>query len=147
MKTARTSKGSLETAATELSLAISQLRRRVRAETASQSLNLSQLGTIVRLEQRVWATTAELARAESMKPQSMGTILKTLEEAGLVQRRAHPTDGRQIQFALTKVGLDLRRQRTQAKSGWLLEAMSRLDESEQRKLIDAIPLIKRLGDG
>lgn len=151
MKTERHTKEGLEAAVTELSLAISQLRRRIRSETgpqpkALQPLNLSQLGTLVRLEAKVWATTAELARAESMKPQSMSVILKNLEDAGLIQRRDHPTDGRQIQFALTKAGLELRRQRTQAKRGWLAEAMAKLTPDEQNQLVAAIPLIKRLSD-
>lgn len=147
MKIARKSKEGLETVATELSLAIGQLRRRVRSEASPQTFNLSQLSTLVRLEQRVWATTAELARAESMKPQSMSDILKNLESAGLVKRQRHPTDGRQIQFALTDEGLALRRQRTKAKQTWLIDAISRLPEEEQEQLIAAIPLIKKLGDG
>ena len=49
-------------------------------------------------------TTAELARAEMVKPQSMGTLLAELEQEGLVQRQPHPTDGRQILFSLTDAG-------------------------------------------
>jgi DNA-binding MarR family transcriptional regulator len=146
MKHATGATGDLESAVIELSLAIGQLRRRLRSQVSPDTLNLSQIGTLVRLEQKVWATAAELARAESMKPQSMGDILKSLEEAGLVTRRDHPTDGRQIQFTLTDAGVDTRRQRTAAKQGWLLGAMSKLSADEQRRLIDAIPLIKRLGD-
>jgi DNA-binding MarR family transcriptional regulator len=136
----------LESAVIELSLAIGQLRRRLRSEATPQTLNLSQLGTLVRLEQKGWATAAELARTESMKPQSMGDILKSLEEAGLVKRRAHPTDGRQIQFSLTATGVDMRRQRMLAKREWLLAAMSKLTADEQRRVVEVIPLIKRLGD-
>ena len=146
MNDAVISKDGLETAAVELSLAIGQLRRRLRSEVGPQDFNLSQLATLMRLEQRVWATTAELARAESMKPQSMSDILKHLEQAGLVTRRNHPTDGRQIQFALTKAGLGLRRQRRLAKQGWLLDTISKLSPTEQQQLVAAIPLIKKLGD-
>ena len=146
MKHATDAANAVESAAVELSLAIGQLRRRLRSEASSQTLNLSQLGTLVRLEQRVWATAAELARAESMKPQSMGDILKSLEEAGLVMRRAHPTDGRQIQFALTEAGAETRRQRKTAKREWLLGAMSKLSADEQRRVVEAIPVIKRLGE-
>ena len=50
-------------------------------------------------------TTAELARAEMVKPQSMGTLLAELEQDGLVRRQPHPTDGRQILFSLTDAGV------------------------------------------
>jgi DNA-binding MarR family transcriptional regulator len=146
MKDASEEPDALESAVIELSLAISQLLRRLRSEASPQALNLSQLGALVRLEERGWATAAELARAESMKPQSMGDIVKSLEEAGLVKRRAHPTDGRQIQFALTDAGAATRSQRTLAKREWLVGAMSKLSSDEQRQVIEAIPLIKRLGD-
>ncbi|MEN2793629.1 MarR family transcriptional regulator [Sphingomonas oligophenolica] len=146
MKQAKDPSGGLEAAVIELSLAIGQLRRRLRSEASPLTLNLSQLGTLVRLEQNGWSAAAELARAESMKPQSMSEVLKSLEKAGLVKRRAHPTDGRQIQFALTDAGLETRQQRKIAKRDWLLGAMSKLSSEEFKRLVAAIPIIKRLGD-
>lgn len=91
-------------------------------------------------------TTAELARAESMKPQSMMTILASLEEERLVQREPHPTDGRQILFLLTRAGIDERQQRTVAKRAWLQAALARLDPEDMQTLAAAIPLIRRLGE-
>jgi DNA-binding MarR family transcriptional regulator len=137
---------SLDAAVTELSLAIGQLVRRLRAETNPGELSLTQLATLARLEKAGWMTTADLARAESVKPQSMGTTLADLEQGGLVQRRAHPTDGRQVLFGLTAAGVEARRKRRVAKQEWLRTAMARLDPDEQRTLVAAIALIKRLGD-
>jgi DNA-binding MarR family transcriptional regulator len=136
----------LEHAVVELSLAIGQLRRRLRSEVNPRELNLSQLAAMVRLEQNGWTTAADLARSESMKPQSMAAVLAGLEEQGLVKRRPHPTDGRQVQFSLTESGLQARRSRNLAKREWVLAAMMKLSAAEQRRLIEAIPLIKRLGD-
>lgn len=136
----------LEHAVVELSLAVGQLLRRLRSEAGPREFNLSQLGAMVRLEQNGWTTIADLARGESMKPQSMATILAGLEEDGLVKRRPHPTDGRQVQFSLTKVGVEARRQRKLAKREWLVNAMMKLSVAERRRLIEAIPLIKQLGD-
>jgi DNA-binding MarR family transcriptional regulator len=137
---------SLATAVTELSLAIGQLLRRLRTESNSGELSWSQVATLARLDKAGSMTTADLARAESMKPQSMGTTLADLEQEGLVQRRPHPTDGRQVLFALTAEGLEARRKRRVAKQEWLMAAMAKLDPAEQRTLIAAIALIKRLGD-
>src|SRR5450631_3015923 len=94
-----------ETAVTELSLAIGQLVRRLRMEANPGELSWSQIAVLARLDKAGgMMTTAELARAERVKPQSMGTTLSDLEQAGLVQRRPHPSDGRQVLFALTPEG-------------------------------------------
>ncbi len=136
----------LQTIVTDLSLAIGQLRRRLRSAATPTELNLSQLGTLARLEKGQWMTTSDLARAESMKPQSMGTILASLEQDGFVQRRPHPTDGRQILFALTPEGIEARRRRSDAKREWLSTAIAKLSPDEQQTLQAAIALIKRLGE-
>lgn len=136
----------LEGAATEFRLAIGQLVRRLRAEVNPGQLTLSQNAILARLDRAGSATTADLARAESVKPQSMAAILSSLEQEGLVQRRQHPTDGRQILFVLTDAGIEARRTRNIAKNDWLLAAMARLDKDEQRTFIAAIALIQRLGE-
>lgn len=135
-----------ETIAADLMLALGQLIRRLRSEANPHELNLSQLGALARLEQYGAATTADLARMEAMKPQSMKAILGGLEEDGLVERRPHPTDGRQILFALTAAGAEERKQRSAAKREWLLAALAALQPDEMRALEAAIPLIRQLGD-
>lgn len=91
-------------------------------------------------------TTADLARAESVKPQSMGATLAELEREGLVTRNPHPTDGRQVLFTLTDEGVEARRKRSAAKQKWLLAAMANLDPDERQTLLTAAALIKRLGE-
>ena len=136
----------LETAATELSLAIGQLLRRLRAESNPDGLTWSQTVALARLEKAGPTTTADLARAESVKPQSMGATLAELEREGLVARQAHPTDGRQVLFALTAEGIEARRKRSAAKQKWLLAAMAELDPDERRTLVSATALIRRLSE-
>src|SRR6202022_2317126 len=125
---------SQESAAAELSLAIGQLMRRLRTEANPGELTWSQIATLARLDKAGWMTTGDLARAELVKPQSMGTTLADLEQAGLVHRRPHPTDGRQVLFALTAEGTEARRQRSIAKREWLLAAMAKLDPPNSRPL-------------
>jgi DNA-binding MarR family transcriptional regulator len=135
-----------EPAVAELSLAIGQLVRRLRMEVNPGELSWSQFATLARLDKAGAMTTADLARAEFVKPQSMGTTLADLEQAGLVQRRPHPTDGRQVLFALTAEGMEARRQRHIAKREWLLTAMAKLEPAEQQTLMAAAALIKRLAE-
>jgi DNA-binding MarR family transcriptional regulator len=136
----------VETVVTELSLAVGQLVRRLRAESNPDGLTWSQTVALARLEGAGPMTTADLARAESVKPQSMGATLAELEREGLIERRPHSTDRRQVLFALTDAGVEARRKRSAAKQTWLLAAMATLDPGEQQTLMSAAALIKRLGE-
>lgn len=89
-------------------------------------------------------TIADLARAEAVKPQSMGTTLAAMEGEGLVERKPHPEDGRQVLFGLTAEGYETRRQVKLAKHDWLMAAVAKLSPAEQETLISAVSLIRRL---
>jgi len=136
----------LEGAVVDLTLAIGQLLRRLRQEVDHAGLTWSQTSALARLDRGGPMTTAELARLESVKPQSMGATLADLEQDGLIERRPHPTDGRQLLLSLTDKGVAVRRQRNIAKQQWLLAAIAKLGPDEQQTLIAATTLIKRLGD-
>ena len=136
-----------DAAAAELMHAMGVLLRRVRAEAGQEGLSWSQAAAMGRLDRTGPMTTADLARAEMVKPQSMGTLLAELEQDGLVQRRPHPTDGRQILFSLTPAGVEARRQRQAAKLAWLSAAIARFEPQEQRMLVGAVALVRRLGEG
>jgi DNA-binding MarR family transcriptional regulator len=135
-----------ETVVPALTQAIGKVLRRLRADANPGGLNFSQTAALARLEENGGMTTADLARTEAMKPQSMGTILAGLEQDGLVERKPHPTDGRQVLFSLTASGAEARRKRSLAKQKWLLAAVAKLDPGDQQTLLSAAALIKRLGD-
>jgi len=137
---------SQEAHAADLMQAVGILLRRVRGEPGTEGLSWSQAAAMGRLERSGPMTTADLARAEMVKPQSMGTLLAELEGDGLVQRQPHATDGRQILFSLTDAGVEARRQRHAAKLAWLTQAIGQFDADEKRTLVDAIALINRLGE-
>jgi DNA-binding MarR family transcriptional regulator len=133
--------------ADELTTAISQLARRLRAASAAAegALTPSQVSVVRRLGRDGPETTAALARAEIVRPQSMRMTLGALEERGLVARAPHPTDGRQIVFSLTDDGVRLRGTGRQARRGWLAEAIgTELDPAEQRGLSEAVTMLHRL---
>jgi len=134
-----------EEAVAELLAAMGSLVRRLRAEAGSGELSLTQSAIMARLEPGAM-TTADLARAEAMKPQSMGTALAQMEEEGLVRRKAHPTDGRQILYESTAMGREARRKNRLAKREWLLSAMVGLDRQQQQLLLSATGVIKRLAE-
>jgi DNA-binding MarR family transcriptional regulator len=138
------SRNNLEIAVVEFGHAIGLLVRRVRAAAASQELSLTEAAVMARLAKHGPATTADLARAESMKPQSMGTTIAALEEMGIVERKPHPTDGRQMNIELTAKGAAMRKSAKDAKRTWLAQAIAQLDEQERETLFKAARIIKRL---
>jgi DNA-binding MarR family transcriptional regulator len=136
----------LETATGDLIQAIGLLFRRVRAAAASHELSLTESAVMARLAKEGPATTAELARAEGMKPQSMGTTIAALEEMGMIERQPHPTDGRQMNIELTAKGAGVRNRARDAKRTWLAQAIAQLDKQDQATLFAAGEIIRRLVD-
>jgi DNA-binding MarR family transcriptional regulator len=134
----------LELAVADFTQAIGLLVRRVRAAAASHELSLTEAAVMARLDKEGPATTANLARAEGMKPQSMGTTVAALEEMGMVERKPHPTDGRQVNIELTAKGAAVRKSTRDAKRTWLAQAIVQLDEQEQQTLFKAGEIIRRL---
>lgn len=134
----------IDTAAADFGQAIGALVRRARAEAASQGLSWTESAVLARLARDGAATTADLARAEAMKPQSMGATVAALEERGLVERRPHPTDGRQVNIAMTAKGAAVRASAKDAKRSWLAQAIARLDKQDQATLLAAGEIIKRM---
>jgi DNA-binding MarR family transcriptional regulator len=137
---------SLDIAVIDLMQSIGLLVRRVRAAAGSHELSLTETSVMGRLAKHGPATTADLARAEGMKPQSMGTTIAALEEMGMVERKPHPTDGRQVNIGLTAKGAAVRKSAKDAKQTWLMQAISQLDESERETLFKAGEIIKRLAE-
>jgi DNA-binding MarR family transcriptional regulator len=136
----------LEPAVLDLTQAIGLLVRRVRAAAASHELSLTESAVMARLAKEGPATTADLARAEGMKPQSMGTTIAALEEMGMVERKPHPTDGRQVNIVLTAKGAAVRKSARDAKQTWLAQAIGQLDRHDQATLFAAGEIIKRLAE-
>lgn len=130
----------------EFSRALGLLMRRVRAAAASQELSLTEAAVIARLARSGTATTADLARAENMRPQSMGSTIAALEEMGMLERRPHPTDGRQMNIHLTAKGAAARKSIKDAKRTWLAQAIAQLNKEDQAKLLAAGEIIERLAD-
>jgi DNA-binding MarR family transcriptional regulator len=135
---------SLENAATDFGHAVGLLVRRLRAAAASDELSWSETAVMARLAKDGPATTADLARAQGMKPQSMGTIVAGLEQLGMVERKPHPTDGRQVNIELTTKGAAAQKRAGDAKRTWLAETIAALDEKERETLFAAGRIMERL---
>ncbi|MDJ1132779.1 MarR family winged helix-turn-helix transcriptional regulator [Streptomyces iconiensis] len=136
-----------ELMATEIAAVMSGLIRRVRAASPQGELTPTQRSVLHRVDAEGPVTIAALARAELVRPQSMRVTVGALEERGFLARAPHPTDGRQVVFALTDEGRTTLEAVRKAKRGWLADALtSRLDADERRTVDEAMGLLKRLAD-
>jgi DNA-binding MarR family transcriptional regulator len=134
-----------EALASDLREVASSLIRRLRAESAGHELSMSQSAVLVRLHKSGASTVADLARLEHVTPQSMGTTVASLEEAGLVAREVDPNDGRRWNARLTEAGMRVLLRGRAARQAWLSQAIeARLDDGEQRSLTEAIALLRKI---
>ena len=132
---------SIASSASELRIVLGQLIRRLRAE---HSFSISQGTVLARLEREGPQTTSGLAAAERVRPQSMAHTIAELEAGGLVARRPHPLDRRQVLVEITERGVQTLTDDRKRREGWLALAIADLTPEEQETLIRAVPLFRRL---
>ena len=130
--------------ASALRLSVVRLNRRLRGQRADTSVTLTQLAALSTLKRHGALTPGELAAHEKVQPPSMTRVLAALEERGLVERRPHPTDGRQALVELTTEGRDLLRSEVRMREAWLARKLGELSDEERATLRAASDLIDRL---
>jgi DNA-binding MarR family transcriptional regulator len=131
--------------ASALRLSIGLLLRRLRQIPAGDDLTLPESAALARLDRGGPATAAELARLEQISPQSMGATLAGLEERGLVRRTPDPQDGRRLILSVADAGLNVLRDRRNARTEQLQRALDgEFTPAELAQLMAAAPLLERL---
>ena len=136
----------LSALAGELRVVMSRIRRRAR-ETRPRGLSSSQLLALSRLEREGATTVTALARAEGMRPQSMGTNIAVLEQAGLISRSQDPGDGRQSLISVTAEARKMIAAYRVAREDWLFRAMqTKLTPAEQGILALSVDILRRLAE-
>lgn len=127
--------------------AVSTLSRRLRPLLQHDRISMAKLSVIGQLYRNGPTTPTDLAAAEGVKLQSLTRLLSELVAEGWLAREAHESDGRQSVLRLTAAGA--RRLTTAARSGDTTLAgvlQATLSESERALLLQACPLLERLGE-
>jgi DNA-binding MarR family transcriptional regulator len=129
----------------DIRMMLRRLRRRLQEESEVAEFTPSQLAVLARLERDGTGTVSALARAEGVKPQSMGPIIAALESVGFVASSPHPTDGRQTLYSLTPAAIEFYRVNRAARDDWLSRSIrAHYSSTEQHDLGDAVNLMMRL---
>lgn len=123
---------------------VAQLVRRFRQD---REIPQPQFNVLSALMRRGASTTSQLAALDGVRPQSMAHTVAQLVEAGLVERRADPADGRQTLIEISDAGRTSMVEFRRTADAWVDEAIStRLTDAERRTLQDGIALMARLVD-
>jgi len=131
--------------AAALQMSIGLCIRQLRQMPAEGGLSLPEASVLKRLDRSGPSSVTELAKAEQISVQSMGTTLGALEARGLVQRHPHPTDGRRSVLSITKSGTRVLSDKHNGRAEQLAKALSTgFSPAELRQLMVAAPLIERL---
>ncbi len=137
----------LSALAGELRVSIGKLVRRVREQAHPGDFTSAQKSVLHRLERDGPVTVSTLARAESVRPQSMRITVASLEKMDLVSGEQDPTDGRQTFFSLTAACRETLRSSRAAREDWLVRALeAQLAPHEREQLAATIDLLNRLAD-
>jgi DNA-binding MarR family transcriptional regulator len=135
------------TLAGELRIALSKLKRRLREQAHPNDFTDSQKSVLLRLDRDGPATVSALARAESVRPQSMRVTVAGLEATGAVSGKPDPTDGRQTLIDVTPGFQKALNANRAAKDDWLLRAVqTQLSPPEQAELASAVKLLQRIAE-
>lgn len=132
--------------AAALTEAIGVLARRIRQVRPTPDLSHPESIALSSLERNGPSTSADLARLENVRPQSMHATVAALVRRGLADRRPDPTDGRRVLVDLTAEGRARTRDKRDARTGRLVTTLADDFTAEERAvLLAAAPLLARLG--
>jgi DNA-binding MarR family transcriptional regulator len=125
-------------------MSVMRLGRRLRQQRTDDRLTPSQIAALTTLDRHGALTLAGLAAAEHVQPPSMVRISAALEDLGLVTRTPHPTDRRQVLFAVTPAGARLLTEDRKRRDAWLCQRLKGLTPEETEALRIAAPILDRL---
>jgi DNA-binding MarR family transcriptional regulator len=131
--------------AAALRVSIGLLLRRMRQVRLEGDPSVPEMAALARLDRGGPATSSALAKLEQISPQSMGATLSALEARGLIGRGQDSQDGRRVVLSVTDAGRQVLRNKRDARTEQLAQALSAgFTRAERSQLMAAAPLLERL---
>ncbi|WP_436701657.1 MarR family winged helix-turn-helix transcriptional regulator [Nocardioides sp. BYT-33-1] len=132
---------------TELRFAVMRLRRRLlRERHPDNDLSVSSMAVLYALGRQGDLTVGALAAREQVQPPSMTRTVTALADAELVERCAHPSDGRQVVVRITDAGRAVVAADVARRDRWLSRRLADLTPEERDVLRRAAPILQRLAE-
>jgi DNA-binding MarR family transcriptional regulator len=131
--------------ASSLRVSVARLHRRLRTEQVpDHQVSVGGIAVLAQLSREGERTIGQLAATERVQPPSMTRTIASLEQAGLVERSPHPTDGRQVMIRLAPRGEELLVAERRRRDAWLACRLRELSPEERAVLRQAAPILERL---
>lgn len=124
---------------------VMRFARRLRQQRPANELGITGLAVLGRLDRDGESTATALAAAERIQPQSLTRLLATMQEGGLIERVADPSDRRRNLIRITERARAMLADDRRGRDRWLAEAMeAQLTEAECARLLEVLPLLDKL---
>ena len=130
--------------ASRLRLAIARIHRQLRQDT-NDGLTLTQLSTLVRVEEHQPVRPGQLATLEGISPSTLTRLIASLEESHLIERLTDPMDGRVSYLRITDHGRSSLEHMRSRRTAQLLDRLSALSGADRDHLIAALPALEQVG--
>jgi DNA-binding MarR family transcriptional regulator len=132
--------------AAHLRLVITRTARRLRQQ-AGADLGPSQTAALATVERHGPLTPSELSAIERIQRPTATRVVGRLEEAGLVERVADPTDRRSFTVSVTADGRALMKKLRTRKNAYLARRLRGLDQEDLATLDRAAEILEGLLEG
>jgi DNA-binding MarR family transcriptional regulator len=129
--------------AVRLRLAITRTSRRLRQE-AGTGLSPTLASALATIDNHGPLTPSELAARERVQRPTATRLVARLEELGVLQRAADPTDRRSSLLSVTPEGHALLEQMRGRKTAYLAHRIEKLDTDDRAALDRAAAILERL---
>jgi DNA-binding MarR family transcriptional regulator len=126
--------------------ALERLMGLFRSLTPPSGLSLTAAATLATLERSGPSRLTSLAVREGVTQPAMTQLIGRLQESGLVDRAADPTDGRVVQVRVTDEGRAMLARRRAVRAERLAEILARLSPDEQAALSATLPAMDALAN-
>ena len=125
---------------------ITRTARRLRQQAGTE-LGPSQTAALATVQRHGPLTPSDLASIERVQRPTATRIVARLEDAGLVERVADPSDGRSFTVSITAEGRDLMNKLRTRKNAYLARRIRRLDDEDLATLDRAADILEDLLEG
>jgi DNA-binding MarR family transcriptional regulator len=124
-----------------------QLDRQTRGEQSRpDTLTRTQISVLATVSWRGPLRISELADVEGINPTMLSRIVGKLENAGLLERRPDPDDGRAALVGTTPDGDEMHHRLRAERTRLLARRLAAVPDGESARLLDALPALEALAD-
>ena len=116
-------------------------------QEAGDELSPSMTAALATIENRGPLTPSELAELERIKRPTATRVLRRLEEDGLIERTADPSDGRSALVCVTPRGASRLKKLRSRKNAYLARRLRELPPEDVAALERAADVLERMLDG